>query len=78
MIFEGKIGSKGELFIPKKIRDKLGLKPNMKVIYRLDGDRIIIEPIPTIEDILKEKPEVHITLEEFYKFRRELSKKAES
>ena len=78
MIIESRIGSKGELFIPKKIRDMFGLKPRMKVIYRVEKDRIIIEPIPSIEDILKEKPEIEITLDEFHKFRRKLSREAES
>jgi len=78
MIIESRVGSKGELFIPKKIRDQFGLKPHMKVIYRVEEDRIVIEPIPSLEDVLKEKPEVEITLNEFYRFRRKLSREAES
>lgn len=78
MIIESRIGSKGEVFIPKKIREKFGLKPHMKVIYRIEGDRIVIEPIPSLEDVLKEPSEVEITLDEFYRFRREVSRDAES
>ncbi|RLE63604.1 MAG: AbrB/MazE/SpoVT family DNA-binding domain-containing protein [Thermoprotei archaeon] len=77
MIIEGRVGSKGELFPPKKIREKLGLKPHMKVIYRVEGGRLLVEPIPSLEDVLEEPPAVEITLEEFHRFRRELSRKAE-
>ena len=77
MIVLGRVGSKGELFIPKRIRDMLSIKPNMRVIYRVEGDRLIIEFIPIIEELLELSPEVEVTLEEFHKFRRELSERAE-
>ncbi|MGB9758814.1 MAG: AbrB/MazE/SpoVT family DNA-binding domain-containing protein [Thermoproteota archaeon] len=74
---KSRVGSKGELFIPKKIREKLGLKANMKVIYRVEEGRLIVEPVPSLEEVLAEKPLVEITLEEFHKFRKELSRNAE-
>jgi len=77
MIMEGRVGSKGELFPPKKIREELGLKPHMKVIYRVEEGRLLVEPVPSLEDVLEEKPIVEITLEEFHEFRKELSRKAE-
>lgn len=73
-----RIGSKGELFPPKKIREKLGLKAHMKVIYRVEDGRLIVEPVPSIEDLLKEPPAVEISLEEFHKFRKEISRRAET
>ena len=75
---ESRVGSKGELFPPKEIREKLGLKACTKVIYKIESGRLIVEPIPSLEEVLQKKPVVEITLEEFYKFRRELSKKAET
>jgi len=75
---EGRVGSKGELFPPKSIRRKLGLKPHMKVIYRVENGRLIVEPIPTLEDVLEKPPEIEISLEDFHKFRKELSKEAET
>lgn len=74
---EGKVGSKGELFPPKKIREKLGLNPHTRVIYRVEDGRLIVEPIPSLEDVLRERAEVEITLEDFHKFRKELSKRVE-
>lgn len=78
MLTESRVGSKGELFPPKKIREKLGLKPHTKVIYRVEEGRLIVEPIPSIEDVLKESPSIEITLKDFHRFRRELSRKVES
>jgi len=74
---KSRVGSKGELFPPKEIREKLGLR-NVKVIYKIEEGRLVVEPIPNLEDVLKEPPSVEVTLEEFYGFRRELSRKAES
>lgn len=78
MISKGRVGSKGELFPPKEIREMLGLRPHVKVLYRVEEGRLLVEPIPSLEEILEEPPSVEITLEEFHNFRRELSKGAES
>jgi len=75
---ESRVGSKGELFLPKKIREELGLRPHTKVIYKVEGNRLVVEPIPSLEEVLKKQPSVEITLEEFHEFRRELSRRAES
>lgn len=75
---KSRVGSKGELFPPKDIREKLGLRAHVKVIYKIEEGRLVVEPIPNLEDMLKEPPSVEVTLEEFQRFRRELSRKAES
>lgn len=72
------MGSKGELFPPKEIREKLGLKACTKVLYKIESGRLIVEPIPTIKEVLQENTTVEITLEEFHKQRKELSQKAET
>jgi len=72
------VGSKGELFPPKEIREKLGLKACTKVLYKIESGRLIVEPIPTIKEVLQENTTVEITLEEFHKQRKELSQKAET
>jgi bifunctional DNA-binding transcriptional regulator/antitoxin component of YhaV-PrlF toxin-antitoxin module len=72
------VGSKGELFPPKEIRKKLNLKAHTKVIYKIESGKLIVEPIPTLEEVLKESPTVEITLEEFHKHRKELSRKTET
>ncbi len=75
---ESRVGSKGELFPPKAIRKRLGLRPHMKVVYKVESGRLVVEPVPSPEEMLEEPPSVEITLEEFHGFRRDLSKKAES
>ena len=75
---KSRVGSKGELFPPKDIREKLGLRAHVKVIYKIEEGRLVVEPVPSLEDVSKEPPSVEVTLEEFHGFRRELSRKAES
>jgi bifunctional DNA-binding transcriptional regulator/antitoxin component of YhaV-PrlF toxin-antitoxin module len=75
---KSRVGSKGELFPPKEIRKKLGLKTHTKVIYKIESGKLIVEPIPTLEEVLKESPTIEITLEEFHKHRKELSRKTET
>ena len=75
---KSKVGSKGEIFPPKEIREKLGLNPGTEIDFKVEDSRLIVRPIPKVRDILKEPARVTITLEEFHKSRRELSKKAES
>jgi len=67
------IGTKGEIYIPKKIREQLGLRPKDKIIIRIKDGLLIIIPVKDFEDLLSKKPEVEISLDEFHKFRRELS-----
>ena len=78
MLKESRVGSKGELFPPKEIRDKLGLKPHTKVIYKVENDRLIVEPVPSLEEVFDKPPAIEITLEELKAFRRKLSKEMES
>jgi len=75
---KSRVGSKGELFPPKEIRERLGLRAHERVIYKIEGERLVVEPVPSLEEVLKEPPSVEITLEEFHKLRKELSRKAES
>jgi AbrB family looped-hinge helix DNA binding protein len=75
---KSRVGSKGELFPPKKIREKLGLKAHTKIIYKIEDNRLIVEPIPSLQEVFEEPSEVEITLQDFHKHRKELSQKAES
>ncbi|MBD3206324.1 hypothetical protein GF319_08270 [Candidatus Bathyarchaeota archaeon] len=74
---ESRVGSKGELFPPKDIREKLGLKPHTKIIYKVVDGRLIVEPVPSLKEVFQEEPVIEITLEEFYTNRKELSLMAE-
>ena len=67
---ESRVGSKGELFPPEEMRKKLGLKPYTKVVYKVESGRLIVEPVPTIKEVLQEEATVEISLEEFHKERK--------
>jgi bifunctional DNA-binding transcriptional regulator/antitoxin component of YhaV-PrlF toxin-antitoxin module len=51
----------GRTIPPKEIREKLGLNAYTKVIYKIEDGRLIVEPIPSIEEILKEPPLAEVT-----------------
>jgi bifunctional DNA-binding transcriptional regulator/antitoxin component of YhaV-PrlF toxin-antitoxin module len=75
---QSRVGSKGELFPPKEIREKLKLNAHTKVIYKIEAGRLIVEPIPSLKEVLEENPSVEITFDEFHKQRKQLSTKAET
>jgi len=75
---ESRVGSKGELFPPKEMREKLGLKACSKVIFRIESGLLIVEPVPTLKEVLERGTLVEITLDEFHRDRRELSRQAEA
>lgn len=41
----GKMSKKGQIVIPKEIREKFGILPGDAVIFRVQGNKIIIEKI---------------------------------
>ena len=73
-----KVGSKGELFIPKKIRKKLGMEPGKTILFSVIDDKIQIEVMKDLETLLSSKKmKTKVTLEELKSDRRELSSEAE-
>ncbi|MCK4848862.1 MAG: hypothetical protein KAT16_07565 [Candidatus Heimdallarchaeota archaeon] len=75
---EGKVGSKGELFPPKRIREALGFKKNQKIKYSVVRDRLIVEKIADPLMLLLRSPKVKISLKEFKKDRKILSRELET
>ncbi len=45
------VTSKGQVTIPKKIRDVLNIRPNDKMDFAREGDRIILVPLRTLKDL---------------------------
>ncbi len=72
----GKVGSKGELFPPKELRLKAGLIEGQKVLYRVFNCRLIVEKIPTPEELLDKPSKVIVSLEELKKDRLKLTEDA--
>ncbi|MBA7690445.1 hypothetical protein ES703_98971 [subsurface metagenome] len=69
-----KIGSKGEIFIPKEIREKLSLKPNQLILMTVHQDKLIIRKIHSIEEILKTPSKLKISSHAWKQFKEHLSK----
>lgn len=46
------ISQKGQIVVPKDIRDKLNLKPSDSLKVTLGGKKIIVEPISPIEEFV--------------------------
>ena len=56
-----KIGSKGEIFPPKEVREHLGLKKNQPILMKVYSKRIIVQKINTLEEILSRPTDVKIS-----------------
>jgi len=59
--------------IPESVRRALNLKPGTKVRYWVEGTRLIVEPIPTVDELAEREPTVTIKLKDFLGDRRRLS-----
>ena len=51
MKLKTKVGPKGQIVIPKPIREKLGVKPDDIVLLDIERERLVVEKV--IEDPLK-------------------------
>ena len=51
MKLKTRVGPKGQIVIPKAIREKLGVKPDDIVLLDVERERIVVEKVP--EDPLK-------------------------
>jgi AbrB family looped-hinge helix DNA binding protein len=70
------LGERGQVVIPKKIRDFLGLEPGNRIIFENDGENIILKSdssTKVMEELMKNSKRLkrHITMEEIKKIREE-------
>ena len=49
-----KVGKKGEIYTSKEIREEVGIRPGGYVKAVVKDGKLIIEGLPTIEDLLDE------------------------
>ena len=73
-----KIGSKGEIFPPKKIREKLGFKPNQPIILFVHQDQLIVRKLHSIEEILNVPPKTKISYHALKQFKKDFIEEYES
>ena len=72
-----KIGSKGEIFPPKEIRQKLGLTKDQPILLTQHKNTLIIRKIHSIEELLKKPAKVEISYHAWKQFKKELSQEVE-
>lgn len=56
-----KIGSKGEIFPPKEVRENLGLTKDQKIIMKVYPNRLVVQRIDSLEEILSKPAEAKIS-----------------
>lgn len=44
-MYQSTVTSKGQTTIPKKIRELLAIKPNDKLFYFIEDDRVVLKPL---------------------------------
>ena len=44
-----KVNAKGQVTIPKPIRDALGIGPNDRVAFIREGERVLLQPLRTLK-----------------------------
>lgn len=71
-----KVGRKGEVFTTKELRRKARIKEGGKVRATVEEGKLIIEPIPSIEELL-EKPLLSIRVKEVELLSEEAQKEEE-
>lgn len=59
----GKMNKKGQIVIPKEIREKFGIKQGDTIIFRIQGNKIILEKIQgKMSEILKNSKPIENSL----------------
>ena len=66
---------KGQTTIPKNIRNFLNLAPNDKILYLMEGNKVVIKPLKGNILDLKGSVEAKDKPVDFKKLRREMKKK---
>ena len=69
-----KVGKKGEIFTSAELRKRANIKEGGKVKADVVGDKLIIEAIPSIEEILRQPPVMRTTTKEIEKVSEEIQK----
>ena len=71
----GKVGKRSTLYPPKELVKRLGLKEGYNILFRVEGDRLIIEKVKDPWTLaIKAQKWAEITIEDFEKESEELQK----
>jgi len=70
-----KVGKRGELYTPKKLRVKIGLDTGDELVAVVEGEAIILRKRKTILDVLEEEALATVSDVELKEERRSLEKR---
>lgn len=70
----GKVGKKGEIYIPKKVREAINLKPGDEITIEVRGEELIIKKKRDVFDVLMEDAVSKVTVDELRDIRDKLSR----
>jgi len=69
----GKVGKKGEIYIPKRGRELANLNPEDEVLIEVRGKELIIRKKESVIDVLMEEAVSKVSVEELREIREKLS-----
>lgn len=52
-MIEIKVGSKGELFLPKSLREQIGIEPGDRLYLEMIEEGLLIKKVPDLLDLLE-------------------------
>ncbi len=69
----GKVGKKGEIYIPKKLREQVNLYPGDDVLVEVKDKNLVIRKRENIIDVLKDEAISKVSVEELRRVREKIS-----
>ncbi|ADB58874.1 AbrB/MazE/SpoVT family DNA-binding domain-containing protein [Archaeoglobus profundus] len=70
----GKVGKKGEIYVPKKVRKEANLNPGDEVLVEVKGKELIIKKKESIVDVLMDEAVAKVSLDEMRSIREKVRK----
>jgi AbrB family looped-hinge helix DNA binding protein len=67
-----KLGKKGEIYIPKEIREKLEIREGMRLKAKIEDNKLIIESLPSVESILNKERKIKLSPKDVEKISEEI------
>lgn len=70
----GKVGKKGEIYVPKKVRERVNLHPGDEVLVEVKGRELIIKKKENIVDVLMDEAIAKVSVDEMRSIREKVRK----
>jgi len=69
-----KVGKKGEIFTTTDLRKRANIREGGRVKADVVGNKLVIEAIPSIEELLRQRPIIRTTTKEIERISEEIQK----